>query len=103
MTKILGTIGGIIQNLNFKRYKRKCTEYTTFEIEEDGKRFTISLKFDNTISSSNKKEISNFIENSLIKESIDILTVLELVRRIYNVTYLTEGENGKKVSLYFKT
>lgn len=103
MKKILERIERKIRDLKFEKWKRNFSEFTSFEIAEDGKIFIISLKFDTTIFIDNRKEISEFIEKALIKEAIDIFTVLEIVRIRYNVNYVSEGENdGTKVSLYFK-
>lgn len=99
MEKFIDFINKMNREVMFQIIKRKSKEYHSFEIEEDGKKFIVSLNFDTFVS--NKDEISIFIEQSLKQEFIDIFTVLEVVRIMYDVSYFTEGVDGTRVNIFF--
>lgn len=91
----------VVRKIKFQMWKRKFEEYTSFEIEEDNKKFIISLNFSRKTGNIVKEEISSFLQKCLKKEEIDIVTTLEIIKRIYNVGCSAEGIEGRKILLFF--
>lgn len=102
MKKIGERVKEKIRQLKHERWKKKFESYTEFEVIEDNITFIISLNFKSKTRTVVKEEISSFLEDCLKKQEIDILTTLKATGWIYNVRCAAEGENGKKILLFFE-
>lgn len=90
-----------VRKIRFQIWKRKFKEYNSFEVEEDNEKFIISLNFSRKTNNIVKEDISDFLQICLKKENIDIVTTLEITKRIYSIGCSAEGIEGRKILLFF--
>lgn len=101
MKKLLERVKKEFRKIRFQIWKRKFKEDNSFEVEEDNEKFIISLNFSRKTNNIVKEDISDFLQICLKKENIDIVTTLEITKRIYSIGCSAEGIEGRKILLFF--